>query len=531
MHTASSTGLRSLLVGAVERAADATALVDGPRRFSFASLHATACGFADRLAAAGCGPGQRVLVVMANSADFVVVFWATQLVGATFVPINPETKLSKLAWLIADSQPKIVVADPDLIPAMQAALAQLGGSGSPAPDVMTPGSAPDAATALVSRPTPKLSLPSVKATDLALIIYTSGSTGTPKGVMLTQRNVLSAARAVHAYLQYDASDKVFCAIPFSFDYGLHQVTMSALAGSSLIVERDFSRPVVSLKRIVEARATVVPIVPTMGALMLPFAGRFDLSSVRIVTNTAAALHPGLIDDLRRMLPGVRLFSMYGVTECHRCTYLDPAELDRRKSSVGKAIPGTELWVLDANGLPRRRDATGELVIRGDTVMQGYWNNPGASARRLQPGPLPGELVLHTGDICRLDEDGFVYFVERLDNMLKVRGQKVAPAEIEASLAQHPAVALAAIVGVAGGLGGARMVAFVERRLGQHVSVPELRAWCIDRLEPHLRPAAIQVLDALPRTLNGKIDRDRLRDRAASDEPRVVTQAPELEMQS
>lgn len=360
--------------------------------------------------------------------------------------------------------------------------------------------------------------------DLALIVYTSGSTGRPKGVTLTQRNATTAACSVAHYLGYAEDERIYCAIPFTFDYGLHQLTMAALVGATVIVEASFSKPLLNLLHLVREKTTAFPIVPTMAALIEPLAHRFDLSGVRIVTNTAAALPARSIDAVRAAFPGARLFSMYGLTECHRCTYLDPAELDRRKTSVGKAIPMTELWVIDDAGIARSSDATGELVIRGDTVMQGYWNNPEATARRLAPGPTPGEKVLRTGDVCRLDAEGFVWFLGRKDDMLKVRGEKVAPLEIERVLLAREDVALAAVIGLPDPVLGDRVAAFVEPAAGASPSLAELRAWCAGRLESHSCPREFHVVAALPRTGNGKIDKLALREAALAGSPGAITPA-------
>jgi acyl-CoA synthetase (AMP-forming)/AMP-acid ligase II len=180
--------------------------------------------------------------------------------------------------------------------------------------------------------------------------------------MLSHLNMVAASSSVCSYLGMTNDDRVFCAIPFSFDYGLHQITMSALVGATLIVESGFGQPLFSLHRLVQHGATVFPIVPSMVSLIEPLARRFNFSSVRTVTSTAAPLHPSAIDRLQTMFSRARIFSMYGLTECHRCTYLDPSELARRKSSVGKAIPNTELWVVDGEGKRHARGATGELVI-------------------------------------------------------------------------------------------------------------------------------------------------------------------------
>jgi acyl-CoA synthetase (AMP-forming)/AMP-acid ligase II len=329
--------------------------------------------------------------------------------------------------------------------------------------------------------------------------------------MLTHLNMVAASSSVAEYLALASDDRIFCAIPFSFDYGLHQITMATLVGATLIVESSFAQPLFSLYRLVKRGATLFPIVPTMVSLMEPLAQRFDLGKIRTITSTAAALHPSAIDRLQRMFKGARLFSMYGLTECHRCTYLDPEELPGRKSSVGKAIPNTELWVIDMDGKRHDRGATGELVIRGSTVMMGYWNNPEDTKKKLRPGPLPGERVLYTGDICAIDNDGFVYFVCRKDDVLKVKGQKVAPKEVEQVLAKHPDVMDVAVIGIPHGLGD-EILAFVCLRESSTTSIPALRAWCAEQLEPFMVPSRLAVLDTLPKSSNGKTDKLALQER-------------------
>lgn len=504
--------LGAFLRDAARRRPDHVALVDGALSPTFADLHAAAAALAGRFVAAGVAPGDRVMALMGNSVAFAVVLWATQLARAGFVPLHPDTRADKLGWLIEDCTPRVLVADAALWSTVETACSGPGAT----PALFRADAAGIVGGDETAPPVDRVG--EAEPEDLAAIIYTSGSTGRPKGVTLTQRNMTTAARSVSRYLGYAEDERIYCAIPFTFDYGLHQLTMSALVGCTVLVEAGFSKPLLNLLRLVREKATAVPLVPTMAALIEPFATRFDFSAVRIVTNTAAALPPRSIDAVRGMFPKARLFSMYGLTECHRCTYLDPAELDRRKASVGKAIPMTELWVVDEDGVAHHADATGELVIRGDTVMRGYWNNPEATARRLKPGPLPGETVLYTGDVCRLDAEGFVFFVGRTDDMLKVRGEKVAPLEIERVLLAYPQVALAAVIGLPDPVLGDRIAAYVEPIPGTAPTAAELRAFCAARLESHSCPRDVHVLDALPKSGNGKIDKLALREAAMAAEP-------------
>jgi len=498
--------LTHFLTRAARRWPQAAAVRDAGQSLSYLALQDAAHRTATALHDLGVTPGDRVLLSCRNSVDFVVSYWGIVTAGAVAVPLNPATPMAKFAFVLRDCSPTAVIADTSGAPAQRAALQEAGSA--------TPMLSGDELSALAQAAGPDrrgadLPAPPITDQDLATIIYTSGSTGTPKGVMLSHLNMTSAARSVASYLGYRADDRIFCAVPMSFDYGLHQITMAALCGAEVFAEPGFGQPLFALQHLAQSKSTVMPVVPTMVPLMAPLADRFDLKAVRLTTSTAAALHPALIDQLQAALPQATVFSMYGLTECHRCTYLPPAELTRRRASVGIAIPNTELWVVDDRGQHHRHSATGELVIRGATVMKGYWNNPEATARRLRPGPFAGEQVLHTGDTCRLDADGFVYFLARSDDILKIGGEKVAPSEVEAALIAHPAVAEVCVLGADHPVHGQICLAHVALTGTEVCSTRDLIQWCRTRLDAHAVPARILIHAMMPRTQNGKLDRAAL----------------------
>ena len=480
------------------------ALRDAEGSVTYAGLHAFARAGAHGLQVAGVGRGDRVVLYMENSIDFARAFWAVVYAGAVVTPVSRETKADKLAYILGDCDPAAVIADPGAADEARAA------AGPRRARVLLPdGNWARGDTSVA--PLDGCGAVGLIDQDLGCIIYTSGSTGRPKGVMLSQQNLVSASRSVAGYLGYRGSDRIFVAIPLTFDYGMHQLTMAALVGATAVIERNFAKPLFSLDRAAKARATVLPVVPTMVPMIDALAARFDLGSVRLISSTAAALDPRNIDSLAARFPQAAIFSMYGLTECHRCTYVPPDRLAEKKLSVGIAIPNTELWVVDAAGRRHRRDAEGELVIRGATVMKGYWNSPERTAERLKPGPFPGEYVFHTGDICRLDADGFVHFLSRMDDVIKVRGEKVAPKEVEDALRRHPSVTEAIVWGRETAGGEAEVRAAVTLRTGSNATPEVLRAWCADRLEPVAVPKRIEVLAAFLLTPNGKIDRGQFAD--------------------
>lgn len=324
--------------------------------------------------------------------------------------------------------------------------------------------------------------------------------------MLSHRNMLTAAASICQYLELRDDDVILCLLPLAFDYGLYQMIMSVRQGARLVLERSVTLPAEVMKRVAAERVTVFPGVPTIFAMLaqLRDPSLWDRSSVRMVTNTAAALPVRHMDTLRRLFPEARIFSMYGLTECKRCTYLPPEDLARKPDSVGIAIPNTELWLVDDQDNRLGPGRVGQLVIRGATVMQGYWGKPEETARTLRPGPLPGERVLYTGDLCRLDEDGYLYFVGRMDDIIKSRGEKVAPAEVEAALLATPGVKEAAVIGVPDPVLGQAVKAFVVPDDGADLDEAGLRRACQQRLEGFMVPQRIVLVPSLPRTDSGKV---------------------------
>jgi acyl-CoA synthetase (AMP-forming)/AMP-acid ligase II len=273
-----------------------------------------------------------------------------------------------------------------------------------------------------------------------------------------------------------------------------------------VLERSFAFPAQILNLMVAEGVTGFPGVPTIFAILaeLKSLKNYDLSRIRYVTNTAANLPVKHILLLQDLFPVARIYSMYGLTECKRCTYLPPKDLGRKPSSVGIAIPNTEIWIIDEDGHKVGPDVVGQLVIRGATVMKGYWEKPEATAKKLKPGPLPGEQVLHTGDFCKMDDDGYLYFVGRMDDVIKSRGEKVAPKEVENALMNIIGVKEAAVIGVPDAVLGQAVKAFVVLEEGTAISEKQLQKECQSRLENFMVPKFISLVSSLPKTDTGKV---------------------------
>ncbi len=486
------------------------ALVSGGKRLAYAELDALSSRLAAALAANGVKRGDRVLVFMDNCWEAAVSIFAILKAGATFSPINASTKADKLAYIIDDCEAAAILTQARLMPVVTQARATSAGrplfvASTQAVADQTPEGAVAFEDCLKAEPNP-VAHGGIDI-DLAMLIYTSGSTGRPKGVMMTHRNIDAAAESITTYLQNTPDDIILNVLPLAFDYGLYQLLMAMRLGATLVLEKSFAFPQAIFERIRTEKVTGFPLVPPMAALILQMRDLEPgfLPSLRYISNTAAALPPVHIARLRELLPGVRIYSMYGLTECKRCTYLPPEELDRRPGSVGIAIPNTEALVVDDDGNRVPPGVAGELVIRGPHVMQGYWRNDAATTQMLRPGPNPWEKRLHTGDLFQTDADGFLYFVGRKDDIIKTRGEKVAPKEVETVLHAHPGIAEAVVMGVADPVLGHAIAALVVRS-DESLSERDIIRHCAAHLEDFMVPKIVEFRSELPKTDTGKVSR-------------------------
>ena len=489
-----------------------SAVIVGSRAYSFAEIDVDSNTLANALQRLGVRRGDRVAAMLENSIEMVVAMWATLKAGAVFIPISPLVKADKLGFMLADSGAAALFAPALLSARVQEATRTAAFTGATiwvGDKVATSGVQLNEILAEVSSPPAD---PELIDKDLCLIIYTSGSTGSPKGVMMTHRNIYNNVWSISTYLGNRSDDVVLCVLPLSFDYGLFQILTGARVGFTVVLEKSFAFPYDVLKRIGEHRVTGFPGVPTIFAKLLefaPFEG-LDLSSLRYLSNTAAPFPAAHIRALRKLLPKAAIFSMYGLTECTRVSYLDPSRLEAKIASVGRAMPNSETYIVDDEG--RRCDPrqVGELVVRGSSVMNGYWKRPEETRGTLREGDIAGEQVLYTGDLFWKDEDGDLYFVGRRDDVFKCRGEKVSPREVEACLYELDCVAEAAVIGVPHESDGMAVKAYVVPREGRSVSLEDLRKQCMRRLEPLLVPRSFELCDVLPKTNSGKISKSELR---------------------
>ena len=515
--------LQSVLENSARRTPQKIALVCRGERLSYGEIDRKANRVAALLRSQGIRRGDRVALFLDNSIEAVISLFGILKADAVFLMLSHQLKAPKLAYILENSGARALVSDTaklravsEVIHAARALEAVIiaGDENKIEPGLhrnvvawseMERGSGSQAATGNANIDV-----------DLASIIYTSGSTGDPKGVMLTHLNMISAATSIITYLENVPQDIVINVLPLSFDYGLYQAIMTFKFGGTLVLEKSFVFPYEIIKRMSEEKVTGFPGVPTMFAILLQMKDlrKYDLSSLRYITNTAAALPVTHIHQIRETFPQARLYSMYGLTECKRVSYLPPEELDRRPDSVGRGMPNEEVWIVDEKGTRLGPGTVGELVVRGSNVMKGYWGDAETTEKVLKPGPLPGEKVLCTGDLFRMDEEGFLYFVGRKDDMIKTRGERVSPKEVENALFAAEGVAEAAVLPVPDDLLGSAIKAYIVPKDSASLTDKQLLLHCKKMLEEFAIPKYFEFRDSLPKNASGKIDKLVLKDELA-----------------
>ena len=502
----------------------AEALVYGDKRCSYAQLAAQVRAVAALLLDARLEPGARVAVYMEKRIENVAAMFGAAAAGCVFVPVNPLLKPEQVAYILADCNVRLLATTAERLAQLAPVLARC-------PDLravlLADGDVPPASSSL-----PVLAWPAREDaafsphrridTDVAAILYTSGSTGQPKGVVLSHRNMVAGAQSVASYLDLRADDRLLAVLPLSFDYGLSQLTTAFLRGASVVLMNYlFPKDIVAM--VARERITGLAAVPPLWVALARLAWPADCT-LRFITNSGGAMPVPTVQALREALPHTQVFLMYGLTEAFRSTYLPPEEAARRPDSIGRAIPNADILVVRPDGTPCDADEPGELVHRGALVALGYWNDPARTAQRFRPAPGqdPGlpvpELAVWSGDTVRRDADGYLYFIGRSDDMIKVSGYRISPTEIESVLHATGLVAEVAAFGIDHPqLGQAIAVIAVPAEEGV-VDAAALLAECKRHLPAYMVPARIDLRSGpLPRNPNGKIDRNLLRQTLQTNE--------------
>ena len=500
--------LHEYLEHSADRLPDKTALVCGQSRIPYASLEKGAASLAAFFCREGLSKGDRVIIFLENSPEAVVSIFGTLRAGGCIVVINPTTPPERLGFLVENCGARFLIAPTARMQIVTAALRLC-----PQPPTTLysgPGNAADQQrsferiTSTGERP-PAVNMIDI---DLAALIYTSGSTGKPKGVTLTHRNIGVVCDAVSEYLENREDDVILCVLQLSFGYGLLQLLVTFLTGGTLVLEKSYAYPYEIIRRIQTEKVTGFAGAPTLYAILLQLKDleKEDFSGLRYITNAAAAMPESFVPKLRKVFPHTKIYLMHGLTEVLRTTYLPPDQIDKRPTSVGRGMKNVELWIEDADGNRLSAGQVGELIVRGSNVMQGYWNDPEATLKVLLPGRYPWERVMHSGDLFTVDEEGYFYFVARMDDVIKCRGEKVSPLEVENVLYRLEEVLECRVVGVPHPVKGKAVKAEIVLKEGRALDERQVKLYCTAHLEDFKVPQIVEFVASLPKTQGGKIKR-------------------------
>lgn len=510
--------LHLLVLDSARRSPAALAVSYCGQSYNYAQLADQVEEMAAFLVGLGLGAGDRVVVYLEKRLETVVSLYGIAAAGGVLVPVNPLLKAAQVSHILRDCSARVLITSPDR-------LAQLSTVLSSCPDLQTL-----ILTSGRGRPVEVANLETVSwndmagngghklhrriDSDMAAILYTSGSTGRPKGVVLSHRNLVAGAKSVASYLHNTAEDRILAVLPLSFDYGLSQLSTAFYAGgTAVLMNYLFPRDIVDA--VCAESVTGLAGVPALWGQL----ARQEWPQnhrLRYITNSGGAMPRPVLERLQALLPKTKIYLMYGLTEAFRSTYLPPEDLKRKPDSIGVPIPNADLMVVRPDGTPCGPDEPGELVHRGPLVALGYWNDKERTAERFRaaPGSKPGlplaDIAVWSGDVVRRDEEGYLYFVGRRDDMIKVSGYRISPTEVEEVLLGLDGVLEAAAVGVPDATTGQAVLAVVHLADNEGTDLAALKEACRRELPSYMTPAQIWIRhQPLPKSANGKLDRKSL----------------------
>lgn len=490
------------------QSSERTALIDGDESMTFGQMRGAVYALARRLSHAGVRRGDRVAVFLPKSFSECISIFAPSVMGAVVVPINGLLKPSQVAHIVADCSAAALITTPGAASDLDEALSEVPHDieiVTLADDLLREDGGDDPSNGWGDGSATGI------GEDLAAILYTSGSTGRPKGVMLSHRNMLAGTRIVRTYLSITPEDRLLSLLPFSFDYGLNQL-LTTVEQKATLVLGSFRLGDEIVKLLSRHRITGLAGVPTIWAVLAkaaPSLAKTELPNLRFITNSGGAVPTATVQRLQQLLPDTQIFLMYGLTEAFRSTFLPPEEIATRPTSIGRAIPESEVFVINKDGALAGPDEPGILVHRGPTVSMGYWNRPDDTARVLRPNPLIDaaqgcDTVCFSGDLVTQDQDGYLYFVARDDAMIKSAGFRISPSEVEEVIMATGQFSQVAVIGLPDEWVGQKVVA-VAVAISKEPDVKATLKFVSDRLPAHMVPKHLETVAKLPQTANGKVD--------------------------
>ncbi|MEC8429635.1 MAG: acyl-CoA ligase (AMP-forming), exosortase A system-associated, partial [Pseudomonadota bacterium] len=477
---------------------EAPALLYKKQTVSYRELDQQVESVSRALLAQGLLAGERVAFYLPKQPETVYSLFGTSQAGGVFVPVNPLLKPKQVSYILKNCNVRVLITS-------NQRLSQIADELSDCHDLNCIVVLEDTPPDITLIPRIKLlnwteftAAPSRQAhsridADVAAILYTSGSTGNPKGVVLSHKNMVTGAKSVATYVKNTSEDRLLAALPFSFDYGLSQLTTAFYVGASVAL-MDYLLPRDILKAIARHRITGLAGVPPIWNQLVQLEWPEEVrQSLRYITNSGGAMPKAATSRLQELLPNTDIYLMYGLTEAFRSTYLPPDQVNVRPESMGKAIPNAEVVVVRDDGSECAPGEPGELVHRGSLVALGYWNDPAKTAERFRPAPgqdqalpLP-EMAVWSGDQVKKDEEGYLYFISRKDEMIKTSGYRVSPTEVEEVIYQISAVDEAAALGIYHPALGEAIILVVSSR--ENLSHQDILSHCSTTLPNFMVPKA------------------------------------------
>lgn len=494
------------LLDGKEESCSAALLASG-KTYSYKDLASAATFISDILLQHGGKRGDRALLMAESGFFWVAAYLGTLRAGLTCVPLSLRSSKEDVRYVCEAAEARFAflgsLAIDTIGPLLQGLIIvreRPVQSGSFAIDDLDAlrqrsGKRPESAT-------------EVHANDMAALMFTSGSTGTPRGVMVSVGNIVANTDSIVESLSLSIADRIMAVLPFHYCFGTSLLHSHLRVGGSIVVEPRFLYADAVLKRMQQTQCTGFAGVPSHYQILLRRSsiGAMKFPHLRYVQQAGGHLARSFIQDLQRALPGIQIYIMYGQTEATaRLSCLPPEFLDRKMGSVGRAIPGVNLRIVDEAGRPVSPGQAGEIVAEGANVTLGYWRDPDETAKRFRKGKL------YTGDLATIDEDGFIYIVDRISEFVKCGGQRVSCRHIEDLLLESRTLVEAAAIGIPDPiLGEAVKVFVVPRERSPKGCVDELMRICRSRLPPPLVPKQITIVDALPKNASGKVQRSAMR---------------------
>jgi acyl-CoA ligase (AMP-forming) (exosortase A-associated) len=517
--------LYDILRKSTERYPDKVAVIHKENRIAYKVLDEKSHKLSCFLGTIGLNKGDRVCFYLEKRIEKVISIFGIAHSGSIFVPIRRQLKTNQATHIIADASAKVLITTAARAASIikhlpkASSLTAIISLGKIAAGDLPPGIPIYYWDDIMEDDGLKPAKVHLSENDPAAILYTSGSSGMPKGVVLSHLNLIAGTRKVSQYLDIRVGDRLLSILTFGFDYGLNQLTTAIYNGAQIILI-DYLFPADILRAVEKYRITGLAAVATTWIELIQTSwGKPDLKSLRYITNTGGKIPVGYVKEIRKRLPQVKMYLMYGLTEAFRSTYLDPSLIDENPGSIGKALPGEEMLLLDENDQPVTPGDIGELIHRGTLVAQGYWNDVEGTARRFRRNPLQKqeisipETVVYSGDYVRMDQDGLLYFVGRKDELIKSAGNRISPTEIESLIHTSGMIADVVAFGIPHDSYGQVVGVVVSPAMDKSVSEQLLINFCHEVMPSFMVPGHVDIWNDLPVNANGKLDRSAIKRRA------------------